>query len=235
MDKTPRFYYLYLLILNGALLLLISGHSLGQGSFKPNYYQYDASVLSTNTVYRLLEDPYGFIWMMSNKGILIFNGKTFETIKIPGNDQEIVNICRYKNTVYASSYAGQLYTIDMLTLAVKEIPLPESTTSEATPFMIMNVVDNKIHLSKAWGSFLILDPEKENQLVLMSSSDKFAGYLISGDLSLVSNESTGIWWKFWNNNIYIKSEIYELRNRKLNLFYTSGTRNKQLQVVTSYL
>ena len=235
MGKGHRLYYLFRLILCGPLFLFMPQHSLGQGSFRPNYYQYDASVLSTNTVYRLLEDPYGFIWMMTNKGILIFNGKTFESIRIPGNEQEIVNVCRYKNTVYASSYAGQLYTIDMETLVVKEIVLPEPTSSEATPFLLMNVVDNKIYLSKAYGAFLILDPEKNNQPILVSTSNKFPGHIISGDLLKVSNESSRIWWKFWNNKIYIQSEIYELRDKQLHLFYTPGRGNKQLQVVSSFL
>ncbi|ULT39775.1 hypothetical protein KRR40_33435 [Niabella defluvii] len=132
-----------------------------QWSFKSNYYQYDASTLTTNTVYRLLEDPYGFIWMMSDKGILIFNGKTFEKIKIPGNEQEIINVCRYKNTVYASSYAGQLYAINMLTLDVEEIPLPDSISNEATPFIIMNTLNDQLYLSKAEGAFIILDPRQK--------------------------------------------------------------------------
>jgi len=217
------------------MFLFISQYSLGQGSFRPNYYQYDASVLSTNTVYRLLEDPYGFIWMLTNKGILIFNGKTFESIRIPGNEQEIVNFCRYKNTVYASSYAGQLYAIDMLTLAIKEIALPEPTPSEATPFMLMDVIDNKLYLLKAHGVFLILDPEKGNAPVLISRSDNFFRYLIRGDLAKIDSKNAVPWWKLWNNHIYFKSTIYELRNKQLKVFYTAGKKDKQLQVVSSYL
>lgn len=235
MDKGHRLYYHCRLALYGLMFLFISQYSLGQGSFRPNYYQYDASVLSTNTVYRLLEDPYGFIWMLTNKGILIFNGKTFESIRIPGNEQEIVNFCRYKNTVYASSYAGQLYAIDMLTLAIKEIALPEPTPSEATPFMLMDVIDNKLYLLKAHGVFLILDPEKGNAPVLISRSDNFFRYLIRGDLAKIDSKNAVPWWKLWNNHIYFKSTIYELRNKQLKVFYTAGKKDKQLQVVSSYL
>jgi len=159
--------------------------TFGQWSFKPNYYQYDASVLGTNTVYRLLEDPYGFIWLVSDKGILIFNGKSFETIKIPGNDQEIVNVCRYKNKVYASSYAGKLYEIDMLSLNVNELCLPEYASRHATPFTIMNVLKDKLYLSKSLGAFLILDLNNKNNPTLLSHSNYFLRYILQGDLSKV--------------------------------------------------
>jgi hypothetical protein len=235
MRKTQPLYYLWHFALTAYLLGSASLKSSGQLSFKPNYYQYDASVLSTNTVYRLLEDPYGFIWMLTNKGILIFNGKTFESIRIPGNEQEIVNFCRYKNTVYASSYAGQLYAIDMLTLAIKEIALPEPTPSEATPFMLMDAIDNKLYLSKAHGIFLILDPEKENAPVLISRSDNLFKHLVRGDLAKIDSKNAVPWWKLWNNHIYFKSTIYELRNNQLKVFYTAGKKDKQLQIVSSYL
>ena len=236
MHQAERLYnHLRHLLLSGMFLLAAWQLSIAQGSFKPNYYQYDASVLGTNTVYRLLEDPYGFIWMISNKGILIFNGKTFESIKIPGIEQEIVNICRYKNTVYASSYAGQLYAIDMLSLSVKKIALSESTLAEATPFILMNVFDNKTFLSKTYGTFIILDPERDNRPVLVSSSNKVTKYLITGNLAEFNKEYPATWWKFWDNKIYIKSKIFTLRNKQLKLFYNAGDKNKQLQLVSSYL
>ncbi|MCH5718326.1 hypothetical protein [Niabella hibiscisoli] len=207
------------LLLSGMFLLAAWQLSIAQGSFKPNYYQYDATVLGTNTVYRLLEDPYGFIWLMSNKGILVFNGKTFESIKIPGSEQEIVNFCRYKNIVYASSYAGQLYAIDMLTLVVKEIPLPKSVTNEATPFMIMNTVDNLLYLSKAEGAFIIIDAERNNKLALISTNVYFLRYLLHKDLAQIDLRLNDGWKKFWKDKIYAKNEIYDIYNNKLKVFF----------------
>lgn len=142
-------------------------------------------------VYRLEDDPYGFIWMVSDKRILIFNGKTFETIKIPGKEQEVVNICRYKNKVYASSYAGKLYEIDMLTRSVQEVLLPEN----ATPFLIMNVIDNKLYLVKYMSVFIILDLKKNKKPILLSHKNFFFRYIIHTET--YTNPAK----KRWNNSI----------------------------------
>lgn len=229
MCRIPKSYFLCLLIFT----VSIPRKVVSQWSFTPNYYQYDASVIGTNTVYLLLEDPYGFIWMVSDKGILIFNGKSYETIKIPGEDQEIVNICRYKNKVYASSYAGKLYEIDMLTLEVKKVSLPEPATSEATAFLFMNIIDNKLYLSKGQGAFLILDLKKNNQPVLISNSDYFLRYLMHHDLSKTDLRSHNL-FKVSDDKLFMGDTIYELRSNTLNLFYTGGKRER-FKKVSSYL
>ncbi|WP_162817854.1 histidine kinase [Niabella yanshanensis] len=207
----------------------------GQWSFKPNYYQYDGSVLGTNTVYRLLEDSYGFIWMVSDKGILIFNGKSFETLKIPGDEQEIVNICRYQNKLYASSYAGKLYEVDMLTLAINEVALPAYASRHATPFTIMNVLGNKLYLSKSRGAFLILDLSKKKLPVLQTHSDYFIRYLLHGDLSAIDYRFSSAWIRFQGQKIFADSEIYELQNKNLKTFYTAGKDSSRLKKVSSFL
>lgn len=204
----------------------------GQWSFTPNYYQYDASLIGTNTVYRLLEDPYGFIWLVSDKGILIFNGRSFETVKIPGNEQEIVNICRYKNKVFASTYSGKLFEIDMLTLEVKAIPLPEPAISEATVFRFMNVINNKLYLSKALGAFIVLDLKNNYLPVLISNSDYFFRYLTHRDLSIIDRRLHA--FKIMNDKVFIQDTIYELGNKTLNLFFAGEKRDK-FKKVSSYL
>ncbi|MGN7787231.1 sensor histidine kinase [Niabella sp. 22666] len=226
-------YFPHYFIIVTSLVCCISPRLFGQWSFKPNHYQYDASVLGTNTVYRLLEDPYGFIWMISDKGILIFNGKSFETVKIPGNEQEIVNICRYKNKVFASTYSGKLFEIDMLTLEVKAIPLPELAISEATVFRFMNVVDNKLYLSKAQGAFIILDLKKNNIPVLISDSDYLLRYLTYHDLSQPDLRYHNL-YRIFNDKVFIKDTIYKLGNRTLSLFYT-GKKIEKFKNVSSYL
>ena len=208
----------------------------GQWSFTPNYYQYDASIIGTNTVYRLLEDPYGFIWLVSDKGILIFNGKSFETVKIPGNEQEIVNICRYKNKVFASTYSGKLFEIDMLTLEVKRISLPEPAASEATLFFFMNVIGDRLYLSKGHGTFLILDLKKNKTPILISHSNYLFRHLLYGDLSEVDFRFYPLsWMKLLDNKIFVENTIYELQNRNLKIFYTSGKDKIKLKQVSSYL
>jgi hypothetical protein len=223
------------------LVCCISSRLSGQWSFKPNYYQYNASVLGTNTVYRLLEDPYGFIWMVSDKGILIFNGKSFTTIKIPGNEQEIVSICRYENTLYATTFTGRLYTINMLTLAAKEIALPAAVINESTPFTIMNTINDKLYLAKNIGAFLILDLKNEHKLILESSSDYFFRYILYGDLGTtitntpLDSSLNKYRVKVTGNKIYVKDAIYEIWNRQLKTFYTTGKENQKLKTVYSYL
>ncbi|MGN7787233.1 histidine kinase [Niabella sp. 22666] len=213
----------------------IPATTYGQWSFKPSYYQYDASVLGTNTVYRLYEDPYGFIWLVSDKGILVFNGQTFETIKIPEDEQEIVNVCRYKNIVYASSYAGRLYEIDMFTLVAKEISLPEPAASEATPFLIMNVLDDKLYLSRGRGSFLILDLRNNKKPLLISHSYYLLRYLLHGDTLKEDTRFFPWWFKILDDKIFSESTIYNLKNRTLSIFYTAGNEARKLKQVSSYL
>ncbi len=208
----------------------------GQWLFEPNFHQYNAPVLPTNTIYRLLEDPYGFIWLVSDKGILIFNGTTFETVKIPGDEQEIVNICRYKNTLFASSYAGRLYEIDMLSLAIKEIKLPAPAINEAIPFKIMNVIDNKLYLVKTTTTtFLILDLKKNYKPIFSGHGSDFPKILLQDDLSNNDARFKTPWMKAVNNKLYAKHVIYELINGKVTIFYSPGKDSLKYKMVSSHL
>lgn len=239
MGKGHRLYYTRHLMLIACVFCCITSKTYGQWLFEPNFYQYNTSILPTNTVYRLLEDPFGFIWLVSEKGILVFNGKTYETIKIPGNEQEIINICRHHNTVYASSYAGKLYMIDMITLAVKEIPLPRQIASEGTPFKIMNIIDNKLYLAKSFTTaFLILDLQKNNKHIPIKSGTSYLKYSLNHDWSTIKMIFTNPWSKALSNKIFVNSEIYEIYEiyeKKLRIFYTPGKDNTQLKTVSSYL
>ncbi|MGN7787234.1 sensor histidine kinase [Niabella sp. 22666] len=226
---------LWCIVFTGCLLGCTSAKSFAQWSFKQNYRQYGASTIGTNTVYRLLEDPYNFIWMFTDKGILIFNGESYTTIRIPGDKQEIVNICRYKNIVYASSYAGRLYQIDMLSLAVKEIPLPEPTASESTFFLVMNVIGDKLYLSKGQGSFIILDLKKNNRPILVSNSIYFFRFITHSDLSQPDFRFLGLWYKALNDKIFAEETIYYVDDKKLKVFYAPGNNGKRFKTVSSYL
>ena len=231
MCRIPKSYFLCLLIFT----VSIPRKVVSQWSFTPNYYQYDASVIGTNTVYRLLEDPYGFIWMVSDKGILIFNGKSFETVKIPGNEQEIVNIYRYKNTVFAGTYSGKLFEIDMLTLKVEEIPLPQYMNTQARHLFTINVMDDKLYLAKTMGPFVILDLKKKKIPILISHSNYLFRYLLHGDTSIPDLRFHPSWFKLLDNKIFVESTIYDLQNRALKVFYTAGKDSQELKTVSSYL
>ncbi len=236
MGKIRKLYYLILFILTGCFSIGTWSKIHAQWSVEPNFYQYDASVLPTNTIYRLLEDPFGFIWLVSDKGILVFNGRTYETIKIPGNEQEIVNICRYGNTVYGSSYAGRLYAIDMITLSVNEIALPSHIASEETPFKIMNIVNDQLYLAKSFqASFLILDIKKNHKPIPLKDRINYLKYVLNGDISSLGLLFTKPWGKALNNKIFTNSEIYEVKDKKLKVFYTPGQNNAEPKTVSSYL
>ncbi|MCH5718331.1 two-component regulator propeller domain-containing protein [Niabella hibiscisoli] len=137
--------------------------------------------------------------------------------------------------MYASSYAGKLYEIDMFTLSVLEIALPKPAASEATVFVIMNVIDEKLYLSRAQGAFIILDLKKNNKPILISNSDYSFRYLIHGDLSTPDFRHLGIWVKVLNDKLFIRGNIYRVHNKKLDIFYTTGRENEKLKTVSSYL
>lgn len=234
MCKIPKFYLLRLLIFTAGILGMPKKVPC-QWSFTPHYYQYDASTIGTNTVYRLLEDPYGFIWLVSDKGILVFNGKTYETIKIPGTEQEIVNIYRYKNTVFAGTYSGKLFEIDMLTFKVEEIPLPQYMNRQARHLSTINVMDDKLYLAKTMGPFVILDLKKKKIPTLISHSNYLFRYLLHGDTSIPDLRFHPYWLKLLDNKIFVESKIYDLRNRALKVFYTAGKDSQELKTASSYL
>jgi len=234
MRSVLRSFFLCLFIFTAGLPGTLQKVS-GQWSFTPNYYQYDASIIGTNTVYRLLEDPFGFIWMVSDKGILVFNGKTYETIKIPGTEQEIVNIYRYKNTVFAGTYSGKLFEIDMLTFKVEEIPLPQYMNRQARHLSTINVMDDKLYLAKTMGPFVILDLKKKKTPTLISHSNYLFRYLLNGDTSIPDLRFHPFWFKLLDNKVFVESTIYDLQNRALKVFYTAGKDSQELKTVSSYL
>ncbi|MGE9314090.1 sensor histidine kinase [Niabella sp. CJ426] len=124
----------------------------------------------------------------------------------------------------------------MITLSVKDIALPSHIASEGTPFKIMNIVNDQLYLAKSFtASFLILDIKKNHQSVPLKGSINYLKYVSNEDQSSLRLLFTKPWGKALNNKIFTNSEIYEVQDKKLKVFYTPGPDNVEPKIVSSYL
>jgi len=73
----------------------------------------DEDGLPSNTIYRMLQDQTGFIWIGTNYGICRFDGKTFENFPIPYfKDQEILQLKEDNwGRLWLSNLTGQMVSM----------------------------------------------------------------------------------------------------------------------------
>ncbi|MFZ4058106.1 MAG: sensor histidine kinase [Ferruginibacter sp.] len=66
--------------------------------------------LPSNTIYDMLQDANGFIWLAHDKGLSKYDGKTF--VNFQANSQQgkaISNLIEYKSTVWCQDFTGVFY------------------------------------------------------------------------------------------------------------------------------
>lgn len=81
----------------------------------PVYWQItDEEGLPSMTVYQIIQDTIGYIWMGTSNGLVKFDGKQFETYKHPDQtDNEIVTIRKDKfGRIWYSDLSNQLFYIE---------------------------------------------------------------------------------------------------------------------------
>lgn len=81
-------------------------------------YTEGVNKLASNVCYKLILDDEGYIWVATDMGLQVYNGKTFDPIDLPGSDGEIV--CLYKDGPYliGMSYYGDIIYIHTRTRKV---------------------------------------------------------------------------------------------------------------------
>ena len=107
------------------LILLLSAYAInGQ---QPTMWQLtDDDGLPSNTIYTLLQDTRGYIWMGTSYGVCRYDGSEFENYSIPHfKDQEILQLKEdYWSRIWVLNLTGQFSCIQNLEL------LPDSVLSD---------------------------------------------------------------------------------------------------------
>jgi hypothetical protein len=86
-----------------------------QGQFKEVKRFTTSEGLPSNTVYRVMEDKYGFLWVCTNAGIARFDGKFFQNYTTEDGvpDNEVLQVDQEKNgKIWISSYRQEAAYFD---------------------------------------------------------------------------------------------------------------------------
>jgi ligand-binding sensor domain-containing protein len=74
--------------------------------------------LPSNTVYDILQDEMGFVWVAHDKGLSRYDGKTFVHFKSStAQGKSLSNLMRYGKTIWCQDFAGNFYHTENDTLA----------------------------------------------------------------------------------------------------------------------
>jgi anti-sigma regulatory factor (Ser/Thr protein kinase) len=114
-------------------LLTISGENYAQD---PVYKIISrANGLPSNTVYNLLQDKRGFIWMGHDKGLSRYDGKVFK--HYTSNTQQgrsLSNLSEANNTIWSQDFSGNFYYVSGDSL-IREIRMPPLNYYTAAGFI----------------------------------------------------------------------------------------------------
>lgn len=208
--------------------------------FKQHYHQYNQDILSTNTIYKIYQDDFGLMWLVSDKGVLLFNGSAVQHISLPGYEQELVNTVRHKNTLYGSTYTGKIYKIDMRNLFATEIILPKKVIAEESPFNLMVIKDNQLLISKNTGAFVGINLLRNDHIDFVKTDSSFYHYLIKGEFKTRenSNEFNFLGEKFRSrvvdSTILTQGNVFTIKNKKATLVYSANNKSNY-KIITAYL
>ena len=100
-----RFVFYQLLML---ALCIMAGTSRAQ---EPVYRTLNQLAgLPSNTVYHMLEDEYGFIWLAHTRGVSRYDGKNFKHFVTPGDQGKAVsNLLRYNGSTWCQDFSGRFF------------------------------------------------------------------------------------------------------------------------------
>ena len=94
-------------------LFLLSADTFGSTTTLFRSFNVENSDLPSNVIYRMFCDHYGYMWFATEDGLVKFNGRNFEKMEVPLNDQEIVNLYHQGDTLFLFNFPGQMAAIDL--------------------------------------------------------------------------------------------------------------------------
>jgi hypothetical protein len=105
-NLTLLFFYTFLFLNSNAQLPLRP---------QPVYVHYNPynSSLFTEMVYKIVADNYGYIWLATDEGLIMYNGKEFTPVDI-GRFEDVISIYKTKeNQLWLMTYTGRTRAIDL--------------------------------------------------------------------------------------------------------------------------
>ncbi len=149
------------------LLILLVIHGLNAGGQLAadflHFKKYSGEEgLRSNYSKKIVEDPYGFMWIATQDGLCRFDGKTFiqfnknTASKIAGNDVTDIVIDKDANLIWASTALGGINAIDLKTLKVKkEFLITRPGSEELNDWIVsMLLVKNELWIGTNNGLFV---------------------------------------------------------------------------------
>ncbi|WP_124562529.1 sensor histidine kinase [Pedobacter sp. KBW01] len=108
-------------ILVFSIVLLVPSLVIAQGNLLSFEYNRYNSKLPTNTIYRLLYDDQGILWMATNKGLIEYNGTEFKSYNLKDNDVVNLFLDAKRSELYALGYNTGLSKINIKSKKVSAI------------------------------------------------------------------------------------------------------------------
>ena len=156
----------YLLFVNGVLL-----------SQNPHYFTIDKTKgLPSNTVYDIVQDKKGMIWLATNEGICKFDGKKFTPFSSDEQKSRAGSnlIEDMYGRIWYCSFDGYIYYVQN----GKIYALPQQN---ALGYQKFNILDNQLlYFEENNIVFLDLKTLKQNKKVSFKSNDLIASHLFKG-------------------------------------------------------
>jgi len=74
----------------------------------------DQDGLPSMTIYQIIEDQKGYIWLGTQKGLCRYNGRDFKYIELPGfSDQDILRVqCDFMGRIWFANLSGQIGRVE---------------------------------------------------------------------------------------------------------------------------
>src|SRR5690606_33195122 len=124
---THNFPALRYLVFLGIFLYGISFQSQAQNYYFRHYQTEDG--LSHNTVFDIIQDRNGFIWLGTKGGLNCFDGYNFKNVFSPGTKKGtdyVTALCEGENNIIWVGTSSSFYRYNTADLSVKEVGIPSA-------------------------------------------------------------------------------------------------------------
>ncbi|MBK8700796.1 MAG: histidine kinase [Saprospiraceae bacterium] len=139
---------------------------------------------------RMSQDSFGFIWMATNKGVVVYDGYDDQMV-LRHTPHEIDFICHHKGLIYAGSHGGDIFILNAETR--KAIDTLHSFTRFPISDIEFTASDSVIVSSYGDGVYMLLGDKVISKLSALSSVDIYDMVLKqNGELFLASDKGIDI-------------------------------------------
>lgn len=148
-----------------SLLALLTGNLFANAQDPVYRGINNLSGLPSNTVYDILQDKHGFIWIAHDKGLTRYDGKQYKNYYAPTQQgRSLSNIKELKNTIWCQDFVGNLYYTNNDSLQ-KETRL--NSLGAYIPAVVLN--DNIIAVANYNGVSYVNTTTKETSSILQKN------------------------------------------------------------------